>query len=85
MEADMSDGSKSRTSHQGERARGSRVGNIVKQQEEAILSFAAFVDKAADMSLKGNCSPCQLVKAYADLWRDWAKQFSEITREILRD
>lgn len=71
--------------NKGKPTRGSRVAKIVEQQEAAINSFAAFMRKAAERSLKGDFNPSQLLKDYAELWEDWAGQFATITREILRD
>jgi hypothetical protein len=63
----------------------SRVTKIVEQQEAAIRSFATFMQKSAQKTLQGNFNPSELVKDYAVMWKDWAKQFAAITREVLRD
>jgi hypothetical protein len=63
----------------------SRVDKIVEQQQKAIETFTNFVEKAADLTLKGEFKPSELVKEYATMWKELGKQIAEITRIALKD
>jgi hypothetical protein len=63
----------------------SRVDKIVAQQRLAIETVADFMKKAADLTLKGEFKPSEIIKEYADMWKVLGGQIAEITRIALKD
>lgn len=63
----------------------SRVDKIVEQQQKAIKTFCNFVEKTADLTLKGEFKPSEVVKEYAKMWKELGEQIAEMTRIALKD